>query len=199
MEALLERLGVAVIYLEEGDRIAACNAAFVRMAGLDEPPLGQSLAAMLAPEHRECLDQAACEERVVQWAEHPSGTAPMLLTLIPIGQGRLALLNKVRMTDDDVLRAMSHLNDEMVALSRELQRKNTELRKAQENIKVLSGMIPICASCKRIRSDTGYWSQVEEYITLHSEAVFSHGMCPDCMRRLYPDMMDDDDEAGGSV
>ena len=53
--------------------------------------------------------------------------------------------------------------------------------------RVLQGIIPICASCKRIRDDSGYWEQIETYINKHSGADFSHGICPDCMKKLYPD------------
>jgi hypothetical protein len=51
----------------------------------------------------------------------------------------------------------------------------------------LTGFLPICASCKKIRDDKGYWEQVEVYIRDHSEAEFSHGICPECMKKLYPD------------
>ena len=53
-------------------------------------------------------------------------------------------------------------------------------------VKQLSGMLPICASCKKVRDDKGYWTQIEEYISAHSEADFSHGLCPDCLKKLYP-------------
>jgi two-component system, response regulator PdtaR len=69
----------------------------------------------------------------------------------------------------------------------ELRRVNGELKSALENIKVLSGLLPICASCKSIRDDQGYWKAVEEYITEKSDAHFSHGICPTCMAKLYPD------------
>lgn len=62
-----------------------------------------------------------------------------------------------------------------------------ELRSALAQVKQLSGMLPICASCKKIRDDQGYWHQIESYIRSHSEAEFSHGICPDCMRKLYPE------------
>ncbi|MFH0960251.1 MAG: hypothetical protein V1897_16280, partial [Pseudomonadota bacterium] len=62
--------------------------------------------------------------------------------------------------------------------------------KARQEIKVLRGLLPICSSCKKIRGDEGYWHHVEEYISDHSEALFSHGICPDCMRKLYPDLAD---------
>lgn len=62
-----------------------------------------------------------------------------------------------------------------------------ELQEALTSVKQLSGMLPICASCKKIRDDQGYWTQIEAYIRDHSEAEFSHGICPDCMKKLYPD------------
>jgi len=63
-----------------------------------------------------------------------------------------------------------------------------ELRDALSNVKHLRGLLPICASCKRIRDDQGYWNDVEEYIRKHTEADFTHGICPDCMNKLYPGM-----------
>ncbi len=62
-----------------------------------------------------------------------------------------------------------------------------QLEDALEQIKVLRGVLPICASCKRIRDRKGYWNQLEAYIKEHSEAEFSHGICPDCAKKLYPD------------
>ena len=62
-----------------------------------------------------------------------------------------------------------------------------ELKEALNNVKTLSGLLPICASCKKIRDDRGYWQQVETFIQARSDAEFSHGMCPDCMEKLYPE------------
>jgi hypothetical protein len=61
---------------------------------------------------------------------------------------------------------------------------------AREN-KELRGILPICARCKKIRDDAGYWNEVATFIKAHSEVEFSHGICPDCMRELYPDLMDE--------
>lgn len=66
----------------------------------------------------------------------------------------------------------------------------TELQNALSKVNILSGLIPICAHCKKIRDDDGYWNQLESYIKKHSEADFSHGICPDCIRKLYPDYAD---------
>ena len=63
-----------------------------------------------------------------------------------------------------------------------------DLQKALAEVKTLSGMLPICASCKRIRDDQGYWQQIDSYITAHSETQFSHGVCPECAKVLYPQL-----------
>jgi PAS domain S-box-containing protein len=62
-----------------------------------------------------------------------------------------------------------------------------ELQEALTKVKTLSGMLPMCASCKKIRDDKGYWEQIEVYIREHSEVDFSHGLCPDCATKLYPE------------
>jgi PAS domain S-box-containing protein len=64
------------------------------------------------------------------------------------------------------------------------------LRDALSKVKTLSGFIPICASCKKIRDDKGYWNQIEIYVRDHSDAEFSHGICPDCMVKLYPEFVE---------
>jgi hypothetical protein len=78
--------------------------------------------------------------------------------------------------------------------SRMLEEKNKALLEEKEQlevalkeIKTLSGLIPICSSCKKIRNDEGYWEQVETYIKNHSGADFTHGICPECIAKLYPD------------
>ena len=63
-----------------------------------------------------------------------------------------------------------------------------DLQKALAEVKTLSGMLPICSSCKKIRDDKGYWQQIEEYIRDHSEAEFTHGICNDCVEKLYPEI-----------
>ncbi len=72
--------------------------------------------------------------------------------------------------------------------TQELRERNVELSEALANVKQLSGLLPICANCKKIRDDTGYWNQLEHYISQHSGAGFTHGICPDCAKELYPDM-----------
>lgn len=73
----------------------------------------------------------------------------------------------------------------------DLQQMNISLNEALENIKTLKGMLPICSFCKKIRNDTGYWQQIESYVRDHSDAEFSHGICPSCLQEHYPEMADD--------
>ena len=65
-----------------------------------------------------------------------------------------------------------------------------ELQKALEQVKLLSGLLPICMWCKKIRDDQGYWNAIEHYLGQHSEAEFSHGICPDCKRKYSGEMLD---------
>jgi len=71
----------------------------------------------------------------------------------------------------------------------ERERLILQLQTALADIKTLRGIVPICAGCKKIRDDKGFWNQVESYIQTHSLAKFSHGLCPDCVQRLYPDLV----------
>jgi hypothetical protein len=70
-----------------------------------------------------------------------------------------------------------------------VDQRTRELQLAVANVKMLTGMLPICASCKNIRDDEGYWHQVEVYIRSHSEVEFSHGICPECTTKLYPNLV----------
>lgn len=74
--------------------------------------------------------------------------------------------------------------------SAHLQRTRFLAYRALSEIKTLSGMIPICSNCKKIRDDSGYYQQLEQYISSHSDARFSHGLCPDCIPKLYPEIRD---------
>jgi CheY-like chemotaxis protein len=72
--------------------------------------------------------------------------------------------------------------------ARDIQQELIEkLQTALGKVNLLSGLLPICSHCKKIRNDQGYWQQVEEYIRQHSEACFSHGICPECVERHYPE------------
>lgn len=73
-------------------------------------------------------------------------------------------------------------------IDRERAELTLELQKALEKVKLLSGLLPICCHCKRVRDDKGYWNQIEAYIRDHSEVEFSHGLCDDCFEKYYQDI-----------
>ena len=87
----------------------------------------------------------------------------------------------------DSLLSLKKEIDERKKKELELLRKNEELEKALSEIKVLQGLIPICSYCKKIRDDAGLWQQLEAYITKHSEASFTHGICETCAKKHFPD------------
>lgn len=85
-----------------------------------------------------------------------------------------------------------------VELHMKLHSTMQELKDALTEVKQLSGLLPICSYCKKIRDDSGYWSQIEQYISKHSDAQFSHSICKDCANEHYPDMdLYDDNEPQG--
>jgi YesN/AraC family two-component response regulator len=98
--------------------------------------------------------------------------------------------------DRDRLFAAIRKSQEILGLERTIKFKDAEqkrlikeLQQALASIKTLSGLIPICASCKKIRDDQGYWNQLEAYISEHSSAEFSHGICPECAVKIYPNYL----------
>ncbi len=90
------------------------------------------------------------------------------------GQRRLREINQ-----------MSRLIEERKIAEKERENVILSLKSALDEVKILKGLIPICSSCKKIRDDKGYWNQIESYIEKHSDAAFTHGLCPDCLDKMY--------------
>jgi DNA-binding response OmpR family regulator len=86
--------------------------------------------------------------------------------------------------DREELRARVQVGVRLVDLQRKLAERVDELTRTVEQVKQLQGLLPICSYCKKIRGDNNYWQQVERYISQHSEAQFSHGICPDCFEEF---------------
>ena len=127
------------------------------------------------------------------------------------GFGLILLLKRGEPFDRAVLHGISRLNQKLAQAclaslytdrlettvqerTKDLQETNSKLTESLAKVKVLSGLVPICAGCKKIRDDKGYWNQLETYVSKHSDAVFSHGLCPVCVKRLYPAFTDEEDE-----
>lgn len=109
--------------------------------------------------------------------------------------------NDLRDRISDYIGKMKAANDELIYINEQLLERGRQLRKREEDLKevisklqkaldeirTLRGIVPICSSCKKIRNDKGYWEQVEAYVSKHTEAQFSHSICPDCVQKLYPE------------
>ncbi|MCF8045203.1 MAG: hypothetical protein K9J83_05015 [Desulfarculaceae bacterium] len=91
---------------------------------------------------------------------------------------------------------MITLNRDFANLNRQLQKKNAQLQHAMDHVKTLQGIIPICMHCHKIRNDKQIWDRLEAYLSEHTEAQLSHGICPECMEKYYSDLYDDDDDKG---
>jgi Zn finger protein HypA/HybF involved in hydrogenase expression len=109
-----------------------------------------------------------------------------------IEENYLVIGGHLMVARDEIIEKMSFLSNELINMTRELHNQNTALEEAHAQIKVLSGLIPICMYCKEIRDDEGYWNQLEKFITKNSEAFFTHGICPKCLGKHFPDLTDDD-------
>ena len=98
---------------------------------------------------------------------------------------------RLRLQKEDIQKANEEIKIEVEERKRaqvEKDRLIIELKEALSKVKQLSGLLPICSHCKKIRDDNGYWNQIESYIHDHSEAAFSHSICQECAKKYYPDM-----------
>jgi PAS domain S-box-containing protein len=128
----------------------------------------------------DCPHRQAVEERrsVTREIVDDHIGIPLLVTCAPFYDGLGRLIGTVHVSRDISEQKRSEKAREKLI---------TYLQEALSQVKRLSGLLPICAACKKIRDDRGYWQQIEEYIRQHSEADFSHGICPACEEELYPD------------
>jgi uncharacterized PurR-regulated membrane protein YhhQ (DUF165 family) len=115
---------------------------------------------------------------------------PMLYVYIKLQRKRTDVVIENRPVLS-ILKQIAEIKEELTEAQAEIKRRiiaEKELKKALSEVKTLQGLIPICAGCKSIRNDEGFWEQIETYLRHRSEAEFSHGMCPDCHKKYYPDL-----------
>ena len=89
--------------------------------------------------------------------------------------------------DRTELLARVRAGERVIQLEKSLRQRNVELSEALNQVKQLKGLLPICMFCKKIRKDENYWQQIEQYLVEHTEADFSHSICPECMEKHYPE------------
>ena len=112
------------------------------------------------------------------------------------GETRAAEMRVVEMDWEGKSSCLASVRDITERKKAEEERKKMilQLQDALEKVKTLSGLLPICSFCKKIRDDDGYWKKIETYIEAHSEAEFSHSMCQECARKHYPEIYNDKSE-----
>ncbi len=150
---------------------------------------GKNFSRFLSPEEIRLFDMEDGES-VAAWLTFvPEGLSGRALRGRIYRRGRwFLLLGSVLRTDDtEIFSKISMLANEMTNISRDLKRKNRELREARTRIDTLSGIIPICMYCKEIRDDEGYWNNLETFISQHSSAEFSHSICSKCAKKHFPE------------
>jgi DNA-binding NarL/FixJ family response regulator len=139
------------------------------------------------------LPDSSGEETFLRVRERSPGTPIVVLTCVEdealsdrlVGAGAQDYLLKGEVRGSVVVRTLRHVVDRWKA-AQERERLLRELQEALAEVKTLSGLLPICSNCKKVRDDKGYWTNVETYIQQRSDAQFSHGICPGCMQILYP-------------
>ena len=200
MRAIADSARDAILMMDPEGRVSYWNRAAERILGYTEvEAIGQNLHDLIAPPRFRPAHQAAFP------AFRQTGRGAAIGKMLDLEARRKdgreisvqLSLSAVQMNDGwhavGLIRDITdrkHAEEKLQRYSSELAKKNKELQEALANVKQLTGMLPICASCKKIRDDKGYWSQVESYISQHTEVVFTHGICPECEKKMYEELDD---------
>ena len=182
---------LVVLVLDRELVIKEHNECFKKLLQLQHGCLGEQLISFLSPPSLDILPLPQHLNRLTTTLLFRAKDSSLMRLRCQIlkaaDDGYLILGGHLMMTNDHILQEMTALTNEMANMTRKLHRKNRELMEAQAKIKTLSGIIPICSHCKEIRDDKGYWNKLEKFISEHSEAQFSHGICEKCLNKYYPD------------
>ena len=183
---------LGVVEIDEEQKISSHNRYFKKLLSTSQSLYGQSIFTFLFPESHKVIPLASGVKTlsaVLNFKAADSSALPLSCDIIRLKGRRLLIIGGHHMvTNEQILQKMTLLSNEMANMARDLSRKNRELAEAQSKIKILGGIVPICMHCKKIRDDQGYWRQLEKYISEHSEAQFSHGICDQCLRDHYPEL-----------
>jgi len=202
-ESMIEHCAVAIFAIDTQHRVILWNKACEELTGIKAAEVrGTSrLWSAFYEQERPCLSDIIIDGDLTRLGEfykihgqsvllshglHAEGWYPNVG-----GTERYLIFDAapIRAHTGDMVAVIETLQDITVLkrVEEERERLNNELLEAVKQIKTLKGLIPICAACKKIRDDKGYWNQLEGYLEEHSEASFSHGLCPDCFQRYFPD------------
>lgn len=175
--------GPAVALVDALGRVVECNEPFDRLAGgggAAETVLAD-LAALAPSDER---GHGRAERLVLRLGS--AGEHVVSFHVYAVQGGTVLIGDRVLFTETRVVAGLAALHEELVNTTRELHKRNLALEEARDRVRTLKGLLPICCSCKKIRDDRGYWEQIEVYVRDRTDADFTHGVCPDCVERLYP-------------
>lgn len=120
--------------------------------------------------------------------ERAKSIAPHGYVLKPFEERELHIAIDVALYKSKVEKKLNDYRERLESILSEREELIADLRRSLKQVKILSGLLPICASCKKIRDDKGYWNRLESYLSEHSNVEFSHSVCPECVEKLYPEL-----------
>ncbi|MBE3065077.1 MAG: PAS domain-containing protein [Spirochaetes bacterium] len=180
-DIVVEKMVDGLVVLDGADRILDMNSSARVMLGLASSVVGMPAAQALGALGGKLAEVGAGPDARAEIALPGESPRSFDLRVSPLAGRRGKPAGRLLLIRDVTERRKIELEREKLI---------GELREAIADIRTLRGLLPICASCKKIRDDGGYWQNLEQYVTAHSEAQFSHGFCPDCMKKLYPEYVD---------
>jgi PAS domain S-box-containing protein len=194
LAAIVDSMSEAVIGTDQAGNIISWNASAERLYGFgEEEAIGKPIELVVPPTlHQET-------RRMLEGVREGDRLSEFETTLFPRRDGtQLSVFSSISSVKDErgqVVGAAIMAVDVTERKQAEEERKKMikELKETLAQVKSLRGLLPICASCKKIRDESGDWHTLETYISGHSEAEFSHSICPSCARRLYPEFVDKQD------
>ena len=185
-DMVVEKMTDGLVVLDARERIVDVNPAARALFGVPPTVIGQRLddaLAALSPALAHLRERGEAQVEISlpgDPSRHFDLVSSPLVDRLGAPSGRLLVIRDLT---------------ERMRMEREREKLVTDLTRALADIRSLRGLLPICSSCKKIRDDQGYWRTLEKYITEHSEAQFSHGLCPECLKQLYPEFASDGPEA----
>jgi PAS domain S-box-containing protein len=179
----------AIITADKDGIIVFCNAAAQKLFGYSEDELVGKFVSILMPERfREAHERGMARVSATGQSNLIDGTIELFGLTHKAREFPVELsLSSWKSGDDIFYTGIIRDISERKQHEKERDGLIDRLQKSLNKVRKLSGLLPICASCKKIRDDKGYWNQIEGYIRDHSEAEFSHGICPECSKKLYPE------------
>ena len=189
-QKLLDAIPVPIFYKNADLIYLGCNKSFADFLGLDREEIMGKSVYDLAPE----AIAKVYNEKDLELINNPGVQIyEFAAKNKTTGSDHQVIFHKATFEKADgqvagLIGAMLDITARKTA-ENEKEKLITELREALDKVKLLSGFLPICAACKKIRDDQGYWKQIETYIRENSEAEFSHSICPDCAKELYPEFI----------